>query len=218
MPRKQKTGTSKPVLSVDSKEKKPTLPKKSSSKKPVEVKPVEVKPVEVKPVEVKPDEVKPDEVKPVEVVPQLTLDFAEFLGKLQQMTQMISTLRTEFKVLEKKANRELKIAQKANEKRKRKQGNRSPSGFVKPTKISSHLATFLNKPSDVMMARTDVTREINSYIRANNLQDKANGRKINADTKLSKLLNLKSGDELTYFNLQKYMSPHFAKSGAPPKA
>ena len=210
MPRKQKTGTSKPVSSVstDSKAKKPTVPKKSVSKKPVEVKPVEVKPVEVKPVE----------VKPVEDVPQLTLDFSDFLGKLQKMTQMMSTLRTEFKVLEKKANRELKIAQKANEKRKRKQGNRSPSGFVKPTKISTHLATFLNKPSDVMMARTDVTREINAYIRANNLQDKDNGRKINADSKLSKLLDLKSGDELTYFNLQKYMSPHFAKSGSPPKA
>ena len=212
MPRKQKTGTSKPV-STDTKAKKPTVPKKSASKKPDEVKPVEVKPVEVKP-----DEVKPDEVKPVVDVPQLTLDFSEFLGKLQQMTQMMSTLRTEFKVLEKKANRELKIAQKANEKRKRKQGNRSPSGFVKPTKISTHLATFLNKPSDVMMARTDVTREINAYIRANSLQDKDNGRKINADSKLSKLLDLKSGDELTYFNLQKYMSPHFAKSGSPPKA
>jgi len=62
------------------------------------------------------------------------------------------------------------------------------------------------------MARTDVTRHINAYIRGNNLQDKANGRKINPDTKLASLLKLSKTDELTYFNLQKYMSPHFAKN------
>ena len=32
---------------------------------------------------------------------------------------------------------------------------------------------------------------------------------------ISSLLKLKTSDELTYFNLQKYMSPHFAKSGVP---
>ena len=62
------------------------------------------------------------------------------------------------------------------------------------------------------MARTDVTREINTYIRAHKLQDKDNGRKINPDAKLLKLLKLKKGEELTYFNLQKYMAAHFAKS------
>jgi chromatin remodeling complex protein RSC6 len=61
------------------------------------------------------------------------------------------------------------------------------------------------------MARTDVTREINKYIRLHELQDKENGRKINPDSKLSSLLKLKKTDELTYFNLQRYMSPHFQK-------
>jgi chromatin remodeling complex protein RSC6 len=57
-----------------------------------------------------------------------------------------------------------------------------------------------------------VTREVNAYIRAQKLQDKDNGRKINPDAKLLKLLKLKKGEELTYFNLQKYMAAHFAKS------
>jgi chromatin remodeling complex protein RSC6 len=91
-------------------------------------------------------------------------------------------------------------------------GNRAPSGFVKPTKISLELSTFLGKPSGCEMARTEVTREINKYIRSNNLQDKTNGRKIIPDAKLTALLNLKKTDELTYFNLQRYMSPHFEKS------
>jgi chromatin remodeling complex protein RSC6 len=62
------------------------------------------------------------------------------------------------------------------------------------------------------MARTEVTRDVNKYIRTNNLQDKENGRKINPDSKLAALLKLKKTDELTYFNLQKYMSHHFAKA------
>jgi upstream activation factor subunit UAF30 len=61
------------------------------------------------------------------------------------------------------------------------------------------------------MARTEVTRDINKYIRTHNLQDKDNGRKIIPDAKLAALLKLKKNDELTYFNLQRYMSPHFAK-------
>ena len=83
---------------------------------------------------------------------------------------------------------------------------------MKPTKISDELAQFLEKPLGSEMARTDVTREINKYIRSQNLQDKDNGRKINPDTKLQTLLKIKSSDELTYFNLQRYMSPHFFKT------
>ena len=121
-------------------------------------------------------------------------------------------MKTEYRTLEKKWSREIKAAQKQSSKRKRKAGNRAPSGFVKPTKISDELASFLGKEKGTEMARTDVTREINTYIRAHKLQDKDNGRKIIPDTKLAALLKLKKTDELTYFNLQKYMSPHFAKA------
>ena len=135
----------------------------------------------------------------------LSDSFHEFVAKLQAVCSSMQSLKSEFKQLEKKFNRELKAAQKAASKKKRKTGNRQPSGFVKPTLISSELATE--------MARTEVTREINKYIREHNLQDKENGRKINADKALSKLLKLGKEDQLTYFNLQKFMSPHFAKAG-----
>ena len=140
-------------------------------------------------------------------------EFAEFLGKLNQVSSQFAGLRSDFRTLEKKWTRELRTAQKTVERRKRKVGNRAPSGFVKPTLISDELASFLGKSSGTEMARTEVTREINKYIRANALQDKANGRKINPDAALSSLLKIGSGDELTYFNLQRYMSPHFAKLG-----
>ena len=140
--------------------------------------------------------------------------YADYSNKLQAAHATWTALRSEFRLLERQTARELKNAQKASQKKKRKVGNRAPSGFVKPTLISNELAGFLGKPEGSEMARTDVTREINKYIRTNNLQDKENGRKINPDKKLTSLLKLKKGDELTYFNLQRYMSPHFAKASA----
>lgn len=139
---------------------------------------------------------------------------AEFSSKLGQLASLISTLKSEFKTMEKNWTKELKAAQKISSKKKRKSGNRAPSGFVKPALISDELAKFLEKPTGTQMARTDVTRQLNTYIRANSLQDKENGRKINPDAKLQALLKLKKTDELTYFNLQRYMSPHFPKAEA----
>lgn len=142
----------------------------------------------------------------------LTEQSVEFLSKLQQLGVLISSLKSEYRGLEKKWSRELKAANKLSLKRRRKTVNRAPSGFVKPTRISDELAHFLEKPSGSEMARTEVTRDINKYIRLHNLQDKDNGRKINPDSKLAALLKISGGEELTYFNLQRFMSPHFAKA------
>jgi chromatin remodeling complex protein RSC6 len=144
--------------------------------------------------------------------PTLGDSFAALLGQLQALRSQLTSVTSQVRTLQKRSERELKNALKASKKQKRKNGNRAPSGFVKPTKISKELANFLGKPLGTEMARTEVTREINTYIRAHKLQDPSNGRVIRADNKLRKLLKLGKGDELTYFNLQRYMSPHFAKS------
>ncbi len=144
--------------------------------------------------------------------PSLAEDFSQLLAHLTALRSQLTAVTASVRTLQKRSERELKNALKAGKKRQRKAGNRAPSGFVKPTKISKELASFLGKPHGTEMARTQVTREINAYIRAHNLQDPKNGRVIRADTKLRKLLKLTKEDELTYFNLQRYMSPHFAKS------
>lgn len=97
----------------------------------------------------------------------------------------------------------------SNNQRQPLRQNSLRSKFCTPTKISDELADFLGKERGTEMARTDVTREINKYIRINQLQDKENKRNINADDKLSNLLKLNDGVQLTYFNLQKHISPHF---------
>jgi upstream activation factor subunit UAF30 len=136
--------------------------------------------------------------------------FAASHSKLQTLGSALAALRSELRVIERQVERELRAARKASEKKRRKNINRQPSGFVKPTLISNELAAFLGKSNGSEMARTEVTREINAYIRDNKLQDKDNGRRILPDAKLKKLLKLKEGDELTYFNLQRFMSPHFS--------
>ena len=135
---------------------------------------------------------------------------AVFFTKLQQMGTMLTAVKSEYRALEKKWVKEIKASQKAA-KKKRKVGNRPPSGFVKAARISDELAAFLGVSKGVEMARTDVTKEITAYVKAHSLQDKDNGRQINPDAKLKKLLHLGVDDNLSYFNLQKFMSPHFEK-------
>jgi chromatin remodeling complex protein RSC6 len=130
------------------------------------------------------------------------------------MLSNFASLKAELKTLERKTMRQVKVVQKLNNKKKRK-GTRAPSGFVKPAPISDELANFLGKEKGSEMARTDVTREINKYIRAHQLQDKDNGRKINPDKLLCQLLKVEPEVNLTYFNLQRYMGPHFPKQTKP---
>ena len=153
-----------------------------------------------------------DAVAEVVAPPSMSNQFDAVLAQLSVLRSQLTTVTTQVRALSKRAEREVKQAQK-NGRKKRKTGNRAPSGFVKPTRISDQLAKFLGKTKGTEMARTQVTREINSYIRAHSLQDPTNGRRILADAKLKKLLKLTDKDELTYFNLQRYMSPHFQKQG-----
>ncbi len=142
----------------------------------------------------------------------VAVKMTEFSAKLQQLIGLFSTVKSDFKTLEKVMSREMKLAAKASSKKRRSSGDRKPSGFVKPTVISDELAQFLGKEIGTEMARTEVSKDINTYIRSHNLQDKANGRIIHPDAKLTKLLKVAKGDELTYFNLQRYMKHHFQKA------
>jgi upstream activation factor subunit UAF30 len=140
---------------------------------------------------------------------------SEFNAKLQQLASIFTSLKSDFKTLQKTVERDMKAAVKAaGARKKRDMSDRPKSGFVKPTRISDELAKFLNKEVGTEMARTEVSKEINQYVVAHNLRDKKNGRIILPDAKLSKLLKVGKTDEVTYFNLQRYLKPHFIKAEA----
>jgi len=62
---------------------------------------------------------------------------------------------------------------------------------------------------DELIARTEVTKKITQYCKEHSLQKEEDKRTIHVDAPLRKLLRLGKGDELTFFNLQKYMKIHY---------
>ena len=88
---------------------------------------------------------------------------------------------------------------------------RQPSGFAKPAKLSDVLCTFLDVPAETLMARTEVTKLINKYIKEHNLQDETDKRRIIPDEKLNTILTIKSDKPLSFFSLQSAIKSHFEK-------
>ena len=129
------------------------------------------------------------------------------------LQQQLRTLNTQIKQLQKNYKKEVKEL-KRKCKKPRKGGDptkkRAPSGFAKPTGLTPELCKFLNVSVDTKLARTQVTKEITAYIKEHSLQNQENKKIILPDKKLQALL--KSGkEEVTYFNLQKFMKVHFIK-------
>ena len=118
-------------------------------------------------------------------------------------------IETENKKLLSETKKLIKSIHKKNTKKQKNQSTKSPSGFAKPSQITEELCKFLNKEVGTEMARTQVTKELNNYIKENKLQNPDKKKYINPDEKLKKLL--KVDESFTYFELQKYMSHLFPK-------
>ena len=104
--------------------------------------------------------------------------------------------------------KEFKTLNKEVEKNKLK-GNRKPSGFAKPTQVSTELCNFMKKDIGTEIARTEVTQYIIQYIKDNELQNPINKKIIKPNIELKELLGVSDDDEITFFTLQKYMNKHF---------
>ena len=137
--------------------------------------------------------------------------FEGIVNSLTVIKTQISTVQQKMKVLEKSVKKQMKGLKKEVTKKKNK-GNRQPSGFAKPTKVTKELCEFMNKDEGTEIARTEVTRALVAYIKTNKLENKTNSKFITPDEKLKFLLGLEEGQELTYFNIQKYMNKHFVKN------
>lgn len=130
--------------------------------------------------------------------------------KLAAAAALVKELQTAMKVLQKSYDRMSKVVQK--QEKKKANARSTPSGFAKPTKISDELCAFLNVPKGTEMSRTEVTRALNLHVKTHNLYDQSNKRIILPDAKMSKILNLAPGEQLSFFTLQKAIKHHFAPS------
>lgn len=207
MPVKKPTPVSVPVVPVQS----------------VEV-PVETKKV-VAPKKKQTDEKKPD-TKPVvqqEQVAQTTEPsddkdentngetlLASLTEKISGLASQVKLIQTALKQLGKEFDKQKKIIDKVQ--KKREKAKKSPSGFAKPCKISDELCDFIGVAKGTEQSRTDITRYINSYVKEHNLNNPQNRREFFPDKKLKAILNVKDGEKVTYFILQRLIAHHFPPS------
>ena len=147
-------------------------------------------------------------------------EFTHLLGQLKTLQTTLKELTLYTAKLEKRVAKDQRAVQKrVNGKRRRTNPNASPSGFSKPGPVSAELAKFLKLGKGELIARTEVTKRINSYCKEHGLQGKEDKRVLKPDKTLKTLLRLGPKDELTFFNLQKYMKVHFPnKDGVFPTA
>ena len=141
----------------------------------------------------------------------LMVKIDEMAKQLKGLANFVKDLRKEnLQLVKELARQEKKKAKKAEDRAKK-----GPSGFARPTAITAELAKFLGIPSDEMIARTDVTKKITSYVKEHNLQQADNKRVILLKGKhgkalakvLSPVVDPVSGEktDLTFFNLQRYI-------------
>lgn len=140
----------------------------------------------------------------------LTNQLMTLLNTVSVLTTSLKGVQAEVKTVQKNYAKLLKEHDKTTNKKKRQY--RKPSGFAKPSALSEEMTTFLGLDKDVEIARNEVTKLINKYIVDNSLRDESDKRKIQPDDKLATLLNWDGGEQLSYFNLQKYIKHHFVKT------
>lgn len=151
-----------------------------------------------------------EEAVATEEVADAVSPLAELAGKIGAFASLVKETQAALKVLTKEYERMKKLVEKTE--RKRANARTSPSGFAKPTKISDEMCAFLGVDKGTEMSRTDVTRRINAYVKANNLNDPTNKRIIKPDAKLKKILGTKDDEVCSYFSLQRNIKNHFIKS------
>ena len=141
----------------------------------------------------------------------VTQQFTNIINNLNIFKTQIIGLQQNIKQVEKSVKKQLKDLKKTIVKNKNK-GNKQPSGFAKPCKVSKELCEFMNKSEGSEIARTEVTKYLIEYVKVNNLVNINNKKFILPDNKLKTLLGIEEGQDLTYFNIQKYMNKHFKLS------
>ena len=150
---------------------------------------------------------------PLVIDDDLFVEFGTLISQLNTIKNQVSNIQQTIRELERRVRKQVKGLKKEAEMKQKAKQERKPSGFAKPSKVTNELCQFMNKSDGTEIARTDVTKALVSYIKENKLENSTNSKIIAPDEKLKNLLGVADGDELNYFNIQKYMNKHFIKNG-----
>lgn len=153
---------------------------------------------------------------PVTPATTLEADLKSLATRLNSARELLTALVSDVKKLDKRVHKELKEARKRRRRSKPEEGvegaeakPRVPSIFERPLQVTEALCSFLGKPKGTLMSRSEVTKGVNSYVKEKNLKNKHD---ISPDAALKSLLAIPEGETLTYFNLQRYLNPHYLKT------
>jgi len=128
---------------------------------------------------------------------------------LETIQTELAALRSDIKSLSKIVR---KIKAKQDDPNGEKSANRAKNnGFNREQKISDKLRVFLELPEGATVSRSTVTKAINKYVKDKGLKHPDNGRVLVLAQKLRDLLEPPADVQITFLNLQKYLSPHYTK-------
>ncbi len=137
------------------------------------------------------------------------------------------SLLTQFKTLLKETEKNSKELDKLRNKRSSKtktprSPDALPSGITKPVAISDELAKFLGVAPGTLVPRNEVTKGVSGFVKGNELSDPTNKQKFILDDRpAAKTLRALLGnptEDVTYFNLQRYLKHHYIADNSVPAA
>jgi chromatin remodeling complex protein RSC6 len=142
------------------------------------------------------------------------------LVSLTEQATVIKGLIASVRNVIKDSDKQSKELEKLRNKRTRVKTERSadalPSGITKPVAITDELAVFLGVAPGTLVPRNEVTKGVSAYVKKNEISDPTNKQKFVLDDRpaakaLKKLLG-NPAEDVTYFNLQKYLKHHYIVS------
>jgi len=128
-----------------------------------------------------------------------------------QILSELTALRKDFDGITKLIRKLKNTIEDPNGEKAASRRNNPNNGFNRPRQVTPALKEFLGLAPDATISRTDVTKGIYGYIRENNLKHPDNGKIIMPDAKLKGLLGTDDDTQITFTNIQKFISPHYIK-------
>ena len=146
--------------------------------------------------------------------PDMSLDPAsELREELRMMHEAVSELVTFVKDLESRLKKTAKLAVKVAKKKRgggprpAADGPKRETNLTKKMKITPEMGEFLG--ADGEASRTDIVKRVSDYSKEKKLKLDTDKRVIVLDETLASLLNMETGAQIRFCDVQKHIKHHF---------